>query len=90
MKSEGFWILIPKQRLYNIDNTGTQVKSFSNLNAAIENAELDEELFLLMYNKKYNTILLRFKLEQYFYETKDRFKYSKLNNKNYLLTACTK
>ena len=73
LKSDKFWKLIPKSGFENIDQMGAIMKSFSNLNAAIEYVILDEELFLLMKTKISNSILQQFLLDEYFPETKNNF-----------------
>ncbi|MBX7204861.1 MAG: HNH endonuclease [Bacteroidia bacterium] len=74
MKSEKFWTLVPKPGFENIDKMGAIMKSFSNLNGAVEYALLDEELSRLMQNKKTGSILQQFLLEEYFPKTKANFK----------------
>ena len=73
LKSDKFWKLIPKSGFENIDQMGAIMKSFSNLNAAIEYVILDDEMFLLMKNKISNSILQQFLLDEYFPETKNNF-----------------
>ena len=76
MKSDKFWQLVPKTGFNNIEKIASTVKSFSNLNAALECAIIDEDLFLLMKDEKSNHILLQFLLDQYFPETQNHFSYS--------------
>lgn len=71
LKSDKFWKLIPKPGFDDIDKIGSIVKSFSNLNAAIDCAIIEEELFLLMMDKTSNEILTQFLLNQYFPNTKE-------------------
>src|ERR1017187_2218 len=73
LKSEKFWKLIPKTGFDNVDKMGSLVKSFANLNAAVDYALIDENLYLLALDKKTNTILLQFLLDNYFPATKDNF-----------------
>jgi putative restriction endonuclease len=73
LKSEKFWRLIPKTGFENINQMGSIMKSFSNLNSAVEFAVIEEELFLLMKDKIYNGLLQQFLLEEYFPETKNNF-----------------
>lgn len=70
LKSEKFWNLVPKEGTLNIDTLGSAVRSFNNLNAAVEYACLDHDLYLLMANKTYNKILQHCLLDQYFPDTK--------------------
>jgi putative restriction endonuclease len=71
LKSEKFWNLVPKEGTLNIDTLGSAVRSFNNLNAAVEYAYLDQDLYLLMANKTYNKILQHCLLDQYFPDTKN-------------------
>ena len=73
LKSDKFWKLIPKSGFENINQMGSIMKSFSNLNAAIEYAAIDEDLFLLMKDKKNNSILQQFILDEYFPDTRNNF-----------------
>lgn len=73
LKSEKFWKLIPKEGFQNIDKMGSLMKSFSNLNAAIEYAEIDYELFLIMKDKDANIIMQQFLLDEYFPQTRNNF-----------------
>ena len=73
LKSDKFWKLIPKLGFDNLDRMGSLVKSFSNLNAALEFALIENDLFLLAIDKKSNAILQQFLLDEYFPETKNRF-----------------
>ena len=73
LKSEMFWQLVPKSGFENINQMGSIMKSFSNLNAAVEFALLDDELFFLMKDKHSNSILQQFILDEYFPETKNNF-----------------
>lgn len=76
MKSEGFWKLIPKRGFDDIDSIGSLMKSFSKLNAAVECAVVDDDLFALMKNKETNGILIEFLLAEYFPRNKDKFQES--------------
>jgi putative restriction endonuclease len=73
LKSEKFWKLTPKSGFENIDEMGAIMKSFSNLNAAVEYAVINEDLFLLMQDKMSNSILQQFLLDEYFPLTKTNF-----------------
>jgi len=73
LKSDMFWKLIPKPGFDNIDKIGSIVKSFSNLNAAVDFALIEQDLFLLMTEKNSNKILQQFLLDEYFTETKNNF-----------------
>jgi putative restriction endonuclease len=73
LKSDKFWKLIPKTGFDNVDKIGPIIKSFSNLNAAIDCAVIDEDLYLLMKDKKSNEILMHFLLDEYFPSNKGNF-----------------
>ena len=73
LKSDKFWKLIPRSGFENINQMGSIMKSFSNLNAAIEYATVAEDLFLLMLDKKDNSILQQFLLDEYFPDTRNNF-----------------
>ncbi len=76
LKSEKFWHLIPKSGFENIDEMGSIMKNFSNLNAAVEFAVINDDLFFLMQDKRSNSILTQFLLDEYFPTTKNNFSYS--------------
>lgn len=67
---------MPRTGYNHIDKIGSAVKSFSNLNAAVDHAKIDEDLFLLMQDKTSNQILQQFLLDEYFPDTKNNFGYS--------------
>jgi len=73
LKSEKFWKLIPKSGFENINEMGSIMKSFSNLNAAVEFAFIEDDLFLLMQDKRSNSILTHLLLDEYFPLTKQKF-----------------
>jgi putative restriction endonuclease len=66
LKSDKFWALIPKEGFENLELLSSIAKSFNNLNAAIECAVLEEDLFKLMDNEYSNNILTQFLLDEYF------------------------
>jgi putative restriction endonuclease len=70
LKSDKFWNLVPKQGFNSIETLGSQVKSFSNLNAAVDYAMISEDLFDLMIDSHHNIILQHFLLDEYFPKTK--------------------
>ena len=76
LKTDKFWKLIPRLGFQSIDNLGSMVKSFINLNAAIEYALIDEDLFLLMKDKLSNEIMQHFLLDEYFSNTKSKISQS--------------
>jgi len=73
LKSEKFWKLAPKSGFENINEMGSIMKSFSNLNAAVEFAIIEDDLFLLMQDKRSNSILTHFLLDEFFPITKQNF-----------------
>lgn len=73
LKSDKFWKLIPKNGFENINQMGSIMKSFSNLNAAVDFAVIDNELFHLMKDKQSNNVLQHFLLDEYFPYTKNDF-----------------
>lgn len=70
MKSEGFWELKPQAGFSHIDKMGSLVKSFTNLHAAVEYAQLDKDLVKLLNDAPSANVLLQFLLDEYFPETK--------------------
>lgn len=90
LSSESFWKLVPKPGYESLLFLKSSIKSFSGLNAAVEYALIDEELFLLMKNPVSNAILKEFLLDEYFPDTKTQLveqkeypndKYSEIENK---------
>jgi len=79
LKSDKFWKLIPNSGFENINRMGSIMKSFSNLNAAIDFAEIEEDLFILVKDHKYNGILQQFLLEEYFSDITINIKNSFVN-----------
>jgi putative restriction endonuclease len=76
LKSAKFWKLIPRSGFVNIENMSSVMKSFTNLNTAIEFAEINRELYYLMMNTDTNIFLQQFLLDEYFPQTKGSFKNS--------------
>lgn len=73
MKSEKFWELVPRVGFDNVNKLGSIVKSFNTLNAAIEYAIIDQELYELAINSENNRLLQEFLLDEYFPQTKDNY-----------------
>lgn len=73
MKSEGFWKLVPRSGFSDLNKMGSLVKSLSNLNAAVEYAELGQELYTLFSDRKSSQFLLHFLLDEYFSGSRLRF-----------------
>lgn len=76
LTSDTFWKLIPKFGFENILQLKNSMRSFANLNAAIDCAIIEEDLVLLMKDKKSNEILKQFLLDEYFSGTKSNFENS--------------
>lgn len=76
LKGDKFWKLVPKAGFDNINNMGSIVKSFANLNAAVDHAEMDEGLYHLMADKQSNELLTQFLLATYFPNSEDQFNHN--------------
>jgi len=76
LTSEKFWKLIPKAGFENMLKFKASMRSFANLNAAIDFAIIEDDLFLLIKEKTSNSILKQCLLDTYFLATKDNFSYS--------------
>ncbi len=70
LRSDKFWKLIPKRGFDNIDKIGSIIKSFSNLNAAVDCAVIDEDFYDLAHDKRSNELLIQFLLDEYFPNSK--------------------
>ena len=70
LKGDKFWKLIPKEGFENINEMGSIMNSFSNLNAAIECANIDADLCELMKDNKSNALLQQQLLDEFFPATK--------------------
>lgn len=73
LTSDKFWNLIPKTDFENILQLKVAMRSFANLNAAVDCAIIEDDLLLLMKEKNSNNILQQFLLDEYFPETKNNF-----------------
>ena len=73
LTGDKFWQLHPKQGFESILQLKSSMRSFANLNAAIEYAFVDDALFKLMQDEKSNSILQQILLDEYFSETKNNF-----------------
>ncbi|WP_258102830.1 HNH endonuclease [Marinoscillum sp. MHG1-6] len=73
MKSEGFWALIPKDGFSDLEKMGSLMKSFANLKAVVDHAQLETDLVVLLKDSHCNQMLLRFLLDEYFPVTKSHF-----------------
>lgn len=82
LTSDKFWKLVPRQGFENIMQFKTTMRSFANLNAAIDFAVIEEDLFLLMKETASINILKQVLLETYFPETRNNFSYSAGGQRN--------
>lgn len=73
LTSDKFWKLIPKPGFENILRISASMRSFANLNAAVDCAIIEDDLLALMKDKKSNGILQQFLLDEYFPNTKSNF-----------------
>ncbi len=75
LRSSSFWYLKPKYGFEGIVNSKIAMKSFSNLNDAVEYVYLDEDLYDFMQNKIDRNKLLNAILDKYFPSTKHHFNF---------------
>lgn len=80
--SDKFWKLIPKAGFENILQLSASMRSFANLNTAIDCAIIAEELSELMKENRSNEILIQFLLDEYFPNSKGNFNKSSNNQQN--------
>ncbi len=73
LRTEVFWNLIPKKGFEKAVQSKIAMKSFSNLNAAINYAEIDIELYNLLNQKEAREILKSAVLDKYFPDSKNNF-----------------
>lgn len=73
LTSDGFWKLIPNAGFENLLKFKASMRSFANLNAAVEYAIIEDDLLLLLNDKESNSLLQQFLLDEYFLETKSNF-----------------
>lgn len=71
LKSDKFWKLKPYLGFENILKLTSSMRSFSNLNTAVDYAVINDDLLALMNDKTCNEILQQFLLNEYFPETKN-------------------
>lgn len=82
LTSDKFWRLLPKQGFENILQLSASMRSFTNLNAAIDCAIIEDDLLSLMKDKNSSGILIQFLLEEYFPDSKSNFSNSKSRQYN--------
>jgi len=73
LSSSKFWKLKPKPGYENIIKIKSGMRSLLSLNAAVDFAYIDNDLFSLMKDKVSNETLLQFLLNNYFPDTKTNF-----------------
>lgn len=73
LTSDKFWSIFPKPGFENILQLKASMRSFANLNAAVDCAIIDEDLLTLMQDQKSNEILQQFLLDEYFPNTKSNY-----------------
>ncbi|MDN3688088.1 HNH endonuclease [Cyclobacterium jeungdonense] len=76
LKSDKFWKLVPKVGFEKIIHFSASMRSFANLNVAVDYAVLNEDLFLLMKDPKSNIILQQVLLDEYFSAKRSYFSFS--------------
>jgi len=73
LTSDKFWKLLPKPGFENILQLSASMRSFANLNAAVECAIIDEELVEIMKDKISNYLLIEILLNEYFLTSKSNY-----------------
>lgn len=73
LRTEAFWELIAKKGFENTVQSKIAMKSFSNLQSAINYAEIDIELFNFLNNKEEREIIKFAVLDKYFSNSKNNF-----------------
>lgn len=76
LKSDKFWKLVPNVGFERIIQFSASMRSFANLNIAVDYAVLNEDLFSLMKDQESNIILQQFLLDEYFSVKMSHFSYS--------------
>jgi len=79
LTSDGFWQLIPKQGFENILQIKGSMRSFNQLNAAVDYATLQTEVYQLLSQKINRDVLIQVLLDIYFEETKTNYSNSSGN-----------
>ncbi len=82
LTSDKFWNIIPKPGFENILQLKASMRSFANLNAAVDCAIIEDDLFALLKDQKSNGILQQFLLDEYFPNTKVNFSNSSNGQQN--------
>ena len=79
LTSDGFWQLIPKQGFENILQLKGSMRSFNQLNAAVDYATFQTEVYQLLSQKLNRDVLIQALLDTYFDETKTNYSNSSGN-----------
>lgn len=86
LKTSGFWKLIPNNGFEEMLKFSSQMRSFKNLEAAVDYAELDFTFFGLLKENTTKNIIITFLLDTYFPQSKKDYKFSEYNVKKYIDT----
>ena len=86
LKSSIFWKLIANPGFEEMLKLSSQMRSFKNLEAAIDYAELNEDFFRLLKKEDSKNIIISFILKTYFPKSKQNYEFSKSNVKDYIST----
>jgi putative restriction endonuclease len=76
LTSDKFWKLIPKPGFENILQLSASMRSFANLNAAVDYAMIEEDLLVLIKDKNSSSLLIQFILDEYFPDSKSNYSHS--------------
>ena len=82
LTSDKFWNIIPKSGFENILQLKASMRSFANLNAAVDCAIIEDDLLALLKDQNSNGILQQFLLDEYFPNTKVNFSNSSNGQQN--------
>lgn len=80
LRSEPFWSLVTKPTMELKVTKSKSIKSFKNLNEAIDFAEIDENLFLLLLNPSNRILFEEVLLNEYFPDSKTNYTSNQLND----------
>lgn len=85
LTSDGFWKLIPNPGFENVFHFSSSMRSFANLNIAVDFAIIPDDLLSLMRDPLTNNFLIQTLLDEYFPETKGRLETSIYGSQNLLI-----
>jgi putative restriction endonuclease len=80
LTSDGFWILKPKMGYEKILNLKYSMRSFNQLNTAVEYAEFSDDLFDILKSNLNRSLLKKTLLDSYFPLSKNNYKNPGNNN----------